>query len=141
MAEMNKHGKLGLASLRAGMDRGTAQKYLSSGKLPSATVRPERTYQTRADPFAADWAWLEAMLVDAPELEAKALFDHMTELRPGRYEEGQLRTLQQRRVAFLYASYRRATSGHSSGAVRLSSSRSMSSAGQRTMWPCSRLTL
>jgi hypothetical protein len=38
------------------------------------------------------------MLERAPELEARTLFDWLTERRPGLYQEGQLRTLQ-RRVA------------------------------------------
>jgi hypothetical protein len=41
---------------------------------------------------------MEEMLVDAPELEARALFEWLCEQRSGRYQEGQLRTFQ-RRVA------------------------------------------
>lgn len=36
MQELRKHGKLGLAAARTGMDRGTAAKYRDAGKLPSA---------------------------------------------------------------------------------------------------------
>jgi len=98
MTEMSKHGKKGLAALRSGMDRGTAQKYLAAGKgkLPSSLPATERSYLTREDPFAQDWAWVEVMLVDVPELEAKALFEHLQATWPGRYEPGQLRTLQRR---------------------------------------------
>lgn len=96
MAELSKHSKKGLAALRAGMDRGTARKYRAAGKLPSAMVAAERTYLTREDPFAQDWAWVEGMLADVPELETKALFEHMEGLWPGRYEPGQVRTLQRR---------------------------------------------
>jgi transposase InsO family protein len=38
---------------------------------------------------------MEAMLLDAPELEAKSLFEYLMELT-GRYEPGQLRTFQRR---------------------------------------------
>jgi len=96
MAEMSKHGNKGLAALRAGMDRGTARKYHAAGKLPSDMVNTERTYLTREDPFAQDWAWIESVLVDLPELEAKALFEHLQATWPGRYEPGQVRTLQRR---------------------------------------------
>ena len=96
MAELSKHGKKGLAALRSGMDRGTAQKYLAAGELPSAMSAMDRSYLTREDPFVRDWAWVEALLVDAPELEAKALFEHLQATWPGRYEPGQLRTLQRR---------------------------------------------
>lgn len=96
MAEMSKYGKKGRAALRAGMDRGTAQKYREAGKLPSALAAPPRTYLTREDPFAQDWLWVVGMLTDLPDLEARALFEHMQDLWPGRYDPGQLRTLQRR---------------------------------------------
>ena len=35
MEEMSKHGEVGLAAMKAGMDRKTARKYLRAGKLPS----------------------------------------------------------------------------------------------------------
>lgn len=73
----------------------TVRKYERLGKLPSEVKRP-RDYRTREDPFEKDWDELEKMLKDAPELEAKTLFDWMCEREPGRYQEGQLRTLQRR---------------------------------------------
>ena len=36
------------------------------------------------------------MLKDAPELEAKSLFEWLCEQKPGQYQEGQLRTFQRR---------------------------------------------
>lgn len=91
---MNKKKHIGIAALKAGMDRSTARKYLASGELPSSRPALVRTYLTRADPFAADWELVEGLLTDAPELEAKALFEHLQWLKPGRYQDGQLRTLQ-----------------------------------------------
>ena len=96
MSEMSKHSKKGLAALRAGMDRGTGQKYREAGKLPSEMKAGPRTYLTRPDPFGEDWPWIEKMLAEAPELEAKAVFEHLQETMPGRYEPGQVRTLQRR---------------------------------------------
>ena len=95
MEEMTKHGRVGLAAMRAGVDRKTARKYAESGKLPSELVEP-RTWRTREDAFVADWPELEVMLVESPALEAKTLFDVLSEKYPGRYEGGQLRTLQRR---------------------------------------------
>lgn len=95
MAEMTKHGKVGLAALRSGMDRKTARNYLKSGQFPSQ-VEEERYWRTREDPFAADWPWLADMLAWAPTLEGKALFEYLLRERPGRYREGQLRTFQRR---------------------------------------------
>lgn len=95
MAELEKHGEIGKAALRAAMDRKTARKYRDAGKVPSELKKP-RAYRTRKDPFEGDWTYLEEKLRDAPELEAKTLFEHLVERRPGRYTEGQLRTLQRR---------------------------------------------
>jgi hypothetical protein len=75
--------------------RKTASKYQQLGKLPSELKRA-RAYRTRSDPFEEDWSELEKMLQDAPELEAKTLFDWLCERNPGQYQEGQLRTLQRR---------------------------------------------
>jgi hypothetical protein len=80
------------ANLRS---RKTAAKYERLGQLPNALKRP-RTYRTRVDPFAQDWPVVEEMLAAAPELEAKTLFEWLCTQHPGKYQEGQLRTLQRR---------------------------------------------
>jgi hypothetical protein len=95
MDEMEKHGQIGLAAARAGMDRKTARRYLRLGKPPSSTKAP-RSYRTRPDPFVEDWPAIEAIFVAAPELEAKTVFEYLLEQKPDRYEPGQLRTLQRR---------------------------------------------
>jgi len=75
--------------------RKTVAKYEKAEKLPSELKKP-RSYRTRKDPFEKDWAEVEQMLVTAPELEAAALFEWLCRLRPGNYQEGQLRTFQRR---------------------------------------------
>lgn len=82
------------AAMKAGMHRNTASRYLRSGELPA--LPPERAWRTHADRFEADWGRIEELLTAAPGLEAKALFEHLQELRPGVYEAGQLRTFQRR---------------------------------------------
>ncbi len=104
MEEMSKHGRIGRAAMKAGMDRKTARKYHAAGKMPSQAPPPKRDWRTREDPFAEDWPELEAMLGHAPELEAKTLFDDLVRRKPGKYQEGQLRTLQ-RRVKVWRAQY------------------------------------
>ncbi len=94
MVEISKHGQLGLAALRAGMDRKTARKYVKEGKLPSE-LRAPRTWRTRPDPFDEVWPEVEAQLEIAPELEAKILFEDLTRRHDG-FSEGQLRTFQRR---------------------------------------------
>jgi hypothetical protein len=95
MDEMRRHGKVGLAGLRAGMSRNTASKYVGVGRLPSE-LREARDWRTREDPFAEDWPEIRGRLAEAPELEAKALFEDLVRRKPERYEPGQLRTLQRR---------------------------------------------
>jgi molybdenum-dependent DNA-binding transcriptional regulator ModE len=53
MEEMNKHGAIGQAAMKAGMDRKTARKYVAAGKLPSEMQTP-REWRTRPDPFEDD---------------------------------------------------------------------------------------
>jgi hypothetical protein len=48
------------------------------------------------DPFEEDWPAMASMLAAAPDLEAKALFEHLQSLRPGRYQDGHVRTFQRR---------------------------------------------
>jgi hypothetical protein len=77
------------------MDRKTGRKYVAAGQLPSEMVK-ERDWRTREDPFVEHWPEVEALLVETPALEAKTLFELLVEKYPGRYEPGQLRTLQRR---------------------------------------------
>jgi hypothetical protein len=93
MEEMSKHGQIGHAAMKADMDRKTARKYVAAGKLPSELKQP-RDWRTRPDPFEAHWPEIEARLRETPEFEAKTLFDLLQQEYPGRYEDGQLRTLQ-----------------------------------------------
>jgi hypothetical protein len=95
MEELSKHGEKGLAAMKAGMDRKTAAKYTAAGKLPSEMASP-RDWRTRPDPFVLDWPEVEELLRDTPELETKTVFELLCERHPGRYEPGQVRTLQRR---------------------------------------------
>lgn len=85
----------GVASVRAGMHRNTARRYLKAGKLPSELLVP-RSWRTHEDVFAADWEEIAQRLSAAPELEAKVLFEDLLCRHPGRYQEGHLRTFQRR---------------------------------------------
>jgi hypothetical protein len=98
MRERTKGRTQEQAAVKANLNsRKTVAKYERLGQLPSELKKP-RGYRTRADPFAKDWVQVEQMLDKAPELEAVSLFGWLCEQHPGRYQEGQLRTLQ-RRVA------------------------------------------
>src|SRR5690606_19258655 len=93
--DMSKGKGVGVCAARAGMHRNTASKYLKNGALPSSP-RALRDWRTRVDPFAEHWAEIAVRLEAAPELEAKILFEDLQNRYPGRYELGQLRTLQRR---------------------------------------------
>ena len=81
------------AADRAGMDEKTARKYMRMGKLPSEVVK-EHTWRTREDPFAEVWDKVRRNLKINPGLEAKTLFEDLQRRYPGRFADGQLRTLQ-----------------------------------------------
>ena len=91
MKEHAKSGVLGTAAMKAGMHRETAAKYLAAGQGPQPEKRRGRR---RPDPLTTIWADAERLLNDAPELEAKALFEHL--LAGGAAPEAQnvLRTFQ-----------------------------------------------
>jgi hypothetical protein len=95
MEEIGKGATVEVGGLRAGMSRKTAGKYAALGKLPSELKEP-RSWRTREDPFDEEWPEVETLLAEAPELEAKALFEFLLGRRPERYEPGQLRTFQRR---------------------------------------------
>jgi len=81
----------------------TVLSYERRGGLPSQFKQP-RTYRSRPDPFAEDWPWVTALLKDDPALQGQTLFGLLCERHPGRYQEGQLRTLQ-RHIAAWRAQY------------------------------------
>jgi transposase InsO family protein len=95
MKEIRKSGYVGQSALRSGMSRNTAARYVKLGKLPSELKSP-RTWRTRPDSFEEDWPGIAQRLRDAPELEAKALFEDLLERNPDRYHPGHLRTFQRR---------------------------------------------
>ena len=84
-----------IAASRAGMDRKTARKYLKSGEIPSES-KIEHTWRTREDPFNEVWEYLCDYLETSPELEAKTLFELLQREQPGKFQDGQLRTLQRK---------------------------------------------
>jgi hypothetical protein len=95
VTEFQRTGSIGMSALKSGMDRKTARKYL---KHPErlGEPRPAREWRTRVDPLAAIWQVAEPRLRAAPELEAKALFEHLLMIRPEQMREAQLRTFQRR---------------------------------------------
>ena len=95
MKEYNTSGVLAHAAMKADMDVKTARRYILAGKGPQEMKQPH-TWRTRADPVEAIWPEAQRMLEDAPELEAKMLFEHLLAERPGVADGRALRTFQRR---------------------------------------------
>lgn len=95
MAYRRKFGSLQTAADKAGMDEKTARKYVRLGKLPSEIKMPH-TWRTRPDPFEEVWDAVREFLEVNPGLEAKTLFQYLQRRYPGRFQDGQIRTLQRR---------------------------------------------
>lgn len=84
-----------MSAMKSGMTRKTASKYLRKGNVMEQRQVPH-TWRTREDPLKELWAQAVEMLRAAPELEAKALFEHLVPKVSGEIEEKQLRTFQRR---------------------------------------------
>jgi hypothetical protein len=83
------------AAWKMDMDVKTARKYRQADRLPSESPTP-RSWQTREDPFQEVWPELEDLLERDPGLQAKTLFEDLQRRFPGRFPDGQLRTLQRK---------------------------------------------
>jgi hypothetical protein len=83
------------AAAKAGMDPKTARKYQRLRRLPSELPRGRR-WRTRADGFAEAWEQVRELLEVNAGLEAKTVFEYLQRLTPGKFADGQLRTLQRR---------------------------------------------
>ena len=84
-----------MSAMKAGMSRKTAGKYLRQDNVMEQRQVPH-TWRTRKDPLGEIWPGALAMLRDAPELEAKALFEHLAMKCGDEIKPGLLRTFQRR---------------------------------------------
>ena len=93
MSLLQTEQSLQISAEKVGMDRETARKYHKTGKLPSE-LRTDHHWRTRIDPFAGVWPWVAEQLLVNPGLEARTLLEALQREHPGRFADGQLRTLQ-----------------------------------------------
>src|ERR1039458_4198880 len=84
-----------IAASKARMDPTTARRYLRLERLPSE-LKKERPWRTREDPFGEVWGAVQKQVEESPGLEAKTLFEWLQREHPGRFSDGQIRTLQRR---------------------------------------------
>ncbi len=59
-------------------------------------MKKERPWRTREDPFSEVWDAVQKQIEESPGLEAKTLFEWLQREYPGRFSDGQIRTLQRR---------------------------------------------
>lgn len=95
MSLIKKGLPLSAAAAKAGMSEPTARKYRRSGKLPNA-LKAAHDWRTRPDPFLMVWPEVERLLMQDSGLQAKTVFEELQRRHPGRFQAGQLRTLQRR---------------------------------------------
>lgn len=95
MSEYKKTGQIEVSAMKADVHRQTAGKYIQAGQGPAQLQAPH-TWRTRPDPLEKVWEEAQAMLGDAPELEAKILFEHFLARPDSGLEETHLRTFQRR---------------------------------------------
>jgi hypothetical protein len=88
-------GNQEIAAAKAGMDAKTARKYLRLGRVPSELPAGPR-WRNRPDPFIEVWAEICELLETNAGLEAKTVFEFLQRRSPGKFADGQLRTLQRR---------------------------------------------
>jgi hypothetical protein len=92
---MSEGKPLYVSARKAGMCENTARKYHRSQRFPSE-FNARHDWRTRPDPFVEVWPQIEAILKENPHLEAKTALAFLQREHPGRFQDGQLRTLQRR---------------------------------------------
>jgi len=95
MSEYEATGNVTNSAMKAGMSRRIGRKCLQAGQ-PPPELQAKHTWRTREDPLVEIWPRAQALLEEAPDLEAKALFEPLGERSPQALPEKQLRTFQRR---------------------------------------------
>ena len=91
MSVYEKTGQIIVSAMKADVHPQTAGKYIHAAKPPAELQKPH-SWRTRPDPLEKIWPEVAAMLRDAPELEAKTLFEHFLARSDSGLEEAHLRT-------------------------------------------------
>jgi len=86
---------LAAAAAKSNMDEKTARRYRKLNMLPSECAVPH-SWRTRPDPFVDVWDRVRSMLDLNPGLQGKVIFAYLQREYPGKFADGQLRTLQRR---------------------------------------------
>ena len=93
-----------IKAMKTGMCENTVRKYMGIGKLPSE-LKKVRTWKTRENPFDEIWDYIVEIYLTPGGGEsysgfeiprADTIFEDLCETFPGRFKEGQLRSLQRK---------------------------------------------
>ena len=95
MSEYQQTGNVTVSAMKADVSRPTARKYLDAVQ-PTNELQAKHTWRTREDSLVEIWPQAVVMLEEAPDLEAKALFEYLWERSPWAVQEKHLRTFQRR---------------------------------------------
>ena len=95
MKEYKKSHNIKLSSLKVGMNRKTAAKYLKLKKLPSE-MNGDRSWRTHPDRLEKIWEYAYPFLENDPDIEIKALFEHLLDTHPDIIAPNQLRSFQRK---------------------------------------------
>jgi transposase len=95
MSEYQKEANIVVSAMKADVHPQTARKYIQAAQ-PPAELQRKHDWRTRPDPLAAIWEPAQQMLTQAPELEAKELFEYLRGLYPEQADASGLRSFQRR---------------------------------------------
>jgi len=95
MTTYSQTGVVSHAAMKAGMDRETAARYIQAQAGP-AQLKKAHHWRNCPDPLAALWLQAIPWLENSPELEVKALFEHLLGEDPALAAGHTLRTFQRR---------------------------------------------
>ena len=95
MKEYQQTGNLTDSAMRADVSRPTARKYLNQTQRPDQ-LQVKHLWRTRPDPLEKVWEQAMKMLEEAPELEAKTLFEYLLDQHTDQIQATHLRTFQRR---------------------------------------------
>lgn len=80
---------------RLKVDVKTIRSYQKSNSPPS-TLKRDHDWVTRLNPYDDLWPEIEALLDVEPNLQAITIFDHLQRTYPGKFQDGQKRTLERK---------------------------------------------
>jgi len=95
MSEYQKEAKIVVSAMKADVHPQTARKYIQAAQ-PPAELQRKHDWRTRPDPLAAIWEPARQMLSQAPELEAKELFQYLRGIYGEQISDSALRSFQRR---------------------------------------------